>query len=135
MLMNCKQPESMDEAIYFSRRTLEPKGRATAWARKKACPKCKKALMGKPVDKGKIKIRATEYVCPACGYSEPKAEHEKDLVMCVDYECPFCNHKAIGTTSYIPKTYQGVKSRVVICEGCGEKIAITKKMKDPKKKK
>lgn len=124
----------MEELVYFSRRTLEPKGRAVAWAHKKTCPKCKQALMGKPVEKGKVKIRATEYVCPACGYSEPKAEHEKSLVMCVEYDCPKCGHHAIGTTPYPPKTYQGVKARVVTCEACGEKIAITKKMKEPKKK-
>lgn len=133
--MDVKQPESMDELVYFSRRTLEPKGRAIAWAYKKECPKCKKALMGKPVEKGKVKIRATEYVCPECGYDEPKAEHEKELVMYVEYDCPACDHHAIGSTSYVPKTFQGVKSRVVACDACGEKIAITKKMKDPKKKK
>ena len=26
--------------------------------------------MGKPVVKGKVKIRALEYVCPECGYTE-----------------------------------------------------------------
>ncbi|MBD3208930.1 hypothetical protein GF367_00745 [Candidatus Woesearchaeota archaeon] len=132
--MDCKEPESMDELIYFSRRTLEPKGKAMAWAYKQECPKCKKALMGKPVEKGKIKIRATEYVCPACGYAKPKLEHEKELVMCIKYMCPKCDHEGVGTTGYPMKTYQGVKARVVQCEACGEKIAITKKMKDPKKK-
>ena len=129
----CKQPTSMDELVYFSRRTLEPKGRAVAWAHKKPCSECKNGLMGKPVEKGKVKVRATEYVCPSCGYSEQKAAHEKGLVVCVEYDCPRCDHHAISTAPYVMKTYQGVKARVVACDACGEKIAITKKMKEPKK--
>ena len=128
----CQEPTSMDELIYFSRRTLEPKGRVMAWAYKKECPSCHQALMGKPVEKGKVKIRATEYVCPQCGYTESKAEHEKSLILCATYDCPACDHHGTTTTSYVPKTYKGVKARVIVCENCGEKIAITKKMKDLK---
>ena len=133
--MECKQPESMDELVYFTRRTMPPKGRIMAWAHKKECPKCKKALMGKPVDKGKIKIRATKYECPECGYAEEKKEHENQLQVCVDYTCPFCEHKGQTNTEYKRKTWQGVKAYVFVCEGCKEKVGITKKMKAPKKKK
>lgn len=131
--MALKKPESMDEVIYFTRRTLEPKGRVTAWAFKKECPKCKKALMGKPVESGKVRIRATEYVCPACGYTETKAEHEKSLEVCAEYECPACGKTGEATTPYVRKTFQGVKAFVIACGSCGEKIGITKKMKAPKK--
>ena len=133
--MALRQPESMDELVYFTRRTLEPKGRINAWAFKMQCPKCKKALMGKPVEKGKIKIRASEYVCPACGYTEEKAEHEKNLEVCVEYICPKCENSGEATTPYKRKTWQGVPAFVFECGKCGEKLGVTKKMKAPKAKK
>ena len=133
--MTCTQPEGMDEVVYFTRRTLEPKGRVMAWAPKKECPKCKKALMGKPVEKGKVKIRATEYVCPECNYSEEKADHEKDLHVCAEYTCPHCDHEGIAEMPYKRKTFKGVKAFVFQCEECNEKIGITKRMSEPKKKK
>lgn len=125
----------MNEVLYFTRRTLEPKGRVKAWAFKKECPECHSALMGKPVEKGKVKIRATEYVCPKCGYTEEKVAHENTLELSVDYVCPYCEHDGEVTIPFKRKTFQGVKSFVFVCDGCGEKIGITKKMKDPKKKK
>ncbi len=133
--MALKEPESMEEVVYFTRRSLEPKGKLKAWAFKKECPECHKALMGKPVEKGKVKIRATEYVCPNCGYSEPKAEHEATLEVSVKYTCPHCEHEGETTIPFKRKTWQGVKAFVFTCDGCGEKIGITKKMKEPKKKK
>jgi predicted RNA-binding Zn-ribbon protein involved in translation (DUF1610 family) len=131
--MALKQPESMDDLLYFTRRTLEPKGRVMAWAFKKDCPECGKALMGKPVEKGKVKIRAKEYVCPECGHTEDKAEHEKTVELNVQYTCPKCEHQGEATTPYKRKTFKGVKAFVVQCEECGEKIPVTKKMKEPKK--
>ena len=133
--MDCKQPQDMDELIYFTRRTIEPKGRITGWTRKKECPECGKALMGKPVEKGKVKIRATYYVCPECGFEEQKQEHEESLTLCAEYECPHCAKKGVSSAPYKRKTFQGVPSYVVECEHCGEKIPLTKKMKEPKKKK
>lgn len=133
--MALRQPQDMNELIYFTRRTFEPKGRGMAWAFKKQCPKCKGALMGKPVDKGKIKIRATEYVCPACGFSEPKAEHEATLRIFIDYDCPHCGKHGEADLPYKRVTWEGVKAFVATCDSCGGKIGITKKMKDPKKKK
>ncbi|MFP4524537.1 MAG: hypothetical protein ACLFO2_04485 [Candidatus Woesearchaeota archaeon] len=132
--MALKQPESMDDLLYFTRRTLEPKGRVMAWAFKKDCPECGKALMGKPVEKGKVKIRAKEYVCPACGHTEDKQEHEKTVELNVQYTCPACEHQGEATTPYKRKTFKGVKAFVIQCEACGEKIPVTKKMKEPKKK-
>jgi len=133
--MALRQPESMNDVVYFTRRVLEPKGRIIAWAFKIDCPKCKKALMGKPVEKGKVKIRATEYVCPACGYSEEKAEHEKKLKVSVEYTCPACSNESEAEIPYVRKTWQGVKAFIFECGKCGEKIGITKKMKAPKAKK
>ena len=133
--MALEVPSSMDECIYFTRRTEGEKGHLMAWARKKECPSCHKALMGKPVEKGKIKIRATEYVCPSCGHTEAKADHEEGLEVNCIYTCPHCEHKGEATMPYKRKTWQGVKAFVFNCEDCGEKIGITKKMKEPKKKK
>ena len=132
--MALQLPESTDACIYFSRRTLEPKGHVIAWAEKKVCPSCGKAKMGKPVVKGKVKIRATEYVCPACGYTEEKKEHESTLELSAIYTCPYCEHKGEVTIPYKRKTWQGVPAFVFPCESCSEKIAITKKLKEPKKK-
>ncbi|MBN1275547.1 hypothetical protein JXA12_04625 [Candidatus Woesearchaeota archaeon] len=132
--MDCEEPESMDEIIYYTKRTLEPRGRVTAWTKKKQCPRCERALMGKPVEKGKVKIRATTYECPACGYTEEKKEHEESLTLCAAYTCPSCGKEGASSTRYKRKTHQGVPSYVVTCEHCGHTIALTKKMKEPKKK-
>ena len=131
------QPTSMDQCLYFTNRTLENGGKAKAWAFKKDCPKCKKAKMGKPINEktGRPKIRATEYICPECEYTEEKAEHESTLFVQVAYTCPHCKKQGESETPMKRKTYLGVPSYVVLCEHCGEKIAITKKMKAPKKKK
>lgn len=123
-------PESMEDCLYFTNR-----GEILAWAYKKECPKCKHARMGKPVVKGKIKTRATEYVCPECGYTEEKEEHEATLELQSQYTCPHCGKEGESAGDYKRKNYQGVPSYIVICEHCGEKIALTKKLKVPKKKK
>jgi predicted RNA-binding Zn-ribbon protein involved in translation (DUF1610 family) len=128
-----KQPESMEECIYFSNRTMG-EGKARAWVFRKECPKCK-ATMGKPVVKGKVKIRADHYICPKCEFTESKEEHEDSLEMNIVYTCPECKHEGEATTQYKLKTWKGVKAYVFECGGCGEKIGITKKMKEPKVKK
>jgi len=129
-----RQPESMDECLYFSNRSVG-EGQVTAWVYRKECPKCKKEKMGKPVVKGKVKTRATEYVCPTCGYTEQKKEHEESLTLEAAYTCPKCGKEGEGTTKYVRKSYQGVLSYLVSCEHCGENIPITKKLKNIKKKK
>lgn len=124
----------MDECLYFTRRTEGDKGHIMAWAFKKKCPKCG-ALMGKPVEKGKVKIRAKEYVCGECGYTEEKAEHEASLTVSVKYTCPKCEHKGEEEIPFKRKAFQGTQAFVFNCSECGEKIGITKKMKAPKSKK
>lgn len=134
--MEWKEPNSMDECLYFTNRDDEKVGRIMAWVFRVDCPKCKEAKMGKPIDSktGKPKIRAKEYVCPNCGFIEEKEEHEKRCTVMIDYEHT-CGHKGKATTEYKRKTWQGVPSYVFVCEGCGEKVGITKKMKSAKKKK
>ena len=128
--MTLKVPESMDECLYFTNR-----GEILAWAYKKECPKCHKARMGKPVVKGKIKIRAKEYVCPECGYTEEKQEHEESLTIECTYTCPECGKEGEATGPYKRKSYKGVKAFVMECEHCHAKIPLTKKLKEIKKKK
>lgn len=130
-----KEPENMNECLYFTNRTIRDLGKAKAWVYKKICPKCEKVIMGKPVEKGKVRIRAKEYVCPACGYVEEKKEHEESLKLELKYVCPECEHEGEAEAPYIWKTFKGVKSILFNCGECDENIGITKKMKDPKKKK
>jgi predicted RNA-binding Zn-ribbon protein involved in translation (DUF1610 family) len=125
-------PETMDDCLYFTNR-----GEILAWAYKKECTECHKAKMGKPVDPktGKVKTRAKEYVCPECGFTEEKKEHEESLELQSTYTCPHCGQEGESTAQYKRKTYKGIPSFVVACQHCKEIIALTKKLKEPKKKK
>lgn len=138
-----KEPESMDEVCYFSRRDLENgKGDAVAWVFKGTCPKCKKGKMGKPINPktGKAKIRAKEYECPECGYIVEKEEYEDTLECEIKYTCPKCSHKGETTVPFKRKSLKladsasgkarSSKAIVFICEKCNEKLGITKKMKE-----
>ena len=128
-----QEPESMDEVIYFSNRQVGD-GKVRAWVYRKDCPECNKAKMGKPVEKGKVKIRAKEYTCPGCNHTEEKQEHEESLTLEAKYTCPECKKEGEGTTIYKRKSFQGVKAYVIECEHCQAKIPITKKLKAIKKK-
>lgn len=129
-------PKSMNDCLYFTRRSLENGGSIIAWVERRDCTACNKAKMGKPVGKdGKIKIRATEYVCPACGYTEEKKVHEEAATVKVLYTCPHCSHKGEATTPYKRKKFGGVDAYVFACGKCNEKIGVTKKMAEKKKKK
>jgi len=118
----------MDECLYFSNRSIAD-CQVLAWVYRKTCPKCKKAKMGKPVVKGKVKTRAKEYTCPECGYTEEKKEHEESLDLEASYTCPHCGKKGESTAKYVRKTYKGVPSFIVECQHCHEKIPLTKKLK------
>lgn len=134
--MALRFPDSMDECIYFTNRRIG-EGKVIAWVFKEDCPKCKKAKMGKPKNPktGKPKIRATEYICPACNHTIPKKEYEETLSVNIQYTCPECKHEGELTTPFKRKTYKGVSSVIFECQSCNAKIPITKKMKAPKKKK
>jgi len=89
--------------------------------------------MGKPVDKGRIKMRADEYVCPACGYAEKKQEHEESLIMEAQYTCPKCGKEGESSVPYIREKVKGIPAYVVECQYCRAKIPLTKKLKELKK--
>ena len=133
-------PESMDECVYFTRRSLGKKGKAVAWVFREKCPKCKKALMGKPKDDktGKVKSRSKEYVCPACGHIIEKKKYEDTLTCNIQYTCPECgNSEEIQVPFKRKKTQvldeKGKKKSVDAikfkCQKCGKDLLITKKMK------
>ena len=131
------EPDSMDECIYFTRRTLDGgKGKAMAWVLKKNCPKCNKEKMGKPKgDDGHVKIRAKEYTCPSCNHTVSKEEYEPTLTCDVKYTCPHCGKDGEASVPFNRVSFQGVKAVVFPCAACKEKIGVTKKLAEGKKKK
>ena len=131
--MKLKMPNSMNECLYFSNRSIG-EGNVIAWVYRKTCPKCKKAKMGKPIVKGKVKTRADYYECPSCKYQEQKVEHEESLTLEAQYTCPECKKDGEGTSPYKRKSYLGAQAYLVECQHCKAKIPITKKLKELKKK-
>ncbi|MBI2657529.1 hypothetical protein HYX08_02430 [Candidatus Woesearchaeota archaeon] len=132
--MALKKPGSAEECVYFTNRTIGD-GRAMAWVFRKECPKCK-GIMGKPLKKGgKIDKKADHYVCYSCGYQEPNEKAENSLIINVEYKCPHCGNQGETTTEYKRKSFEGVPSYVFECQKCKKKIGLTKKLKEPKKKK
>ncbi|MGV8169151.1 MAG: hypothetical protein ACP5N3_03790 [Candidatus Nanoarchaeia archaeon] len=134
--MALKEPESMDELVYFTRRTTED-GKVRAWVFREKCPKCKKGMMGKPHDEktGKVKIREKEYICPECKHTVPAQEYEDTLTTNIEYTCGGCSKSGQTTAPYKRKTYMGAKAILFECQFCHKKIPITKKMKETKDKK
>jgi len=128
-----KKPNSMEECIYFTNRTIG-NGKVVAWVFRKDCPKCKKAKMGKPVIKGKVATRAKEYVCPNCNYKEEKKQHEGSLIVNIEYTCPNCSFKGEKEIPFKRKKIEGVETLRFQCDKCNSNIDITKKMKEIKKK-
>ena len=138
--MVLKEPTSMEECVYFTNRNLGEKGKIKGWVYRQNCPKCGKALMGKPRGSdGKIKIRATEYVCPACKYTAQKEEYEDTLTFEGKYTCPHCENQGEVQTSFERKkvkVFDEEKQKAVAvetvrfpCSKCGKNIDVTKKMK------
>ena len=135
--MTLKQPTSMDECIYFTRRIINS-GKIKAWVLKELCPKCKKSLMSKPRDPktGKPKIRAEEYKCPECDFTIDKQEYEDSLTINIEYTCQYCNFSGEIQLPFKRKKVQiikqGKKKTVDAirfqCEKCKKNIDITKKM-------
>ena len=134
--MELKEPQSMDELIYMTIRD-DGKFKARAWVFKELCPKCKKGIVAKPKNPktGRPKIRATEYACSECDYRVPKEEYEETLMCNIEYTCPACNNEGKIQVPFKRKTFMGTKAIMFFCEKCNEKLAITKKMKAPKKSK
>ena len=131
--MPLKEPTSVQECVYFTNRTFDT-GRIMVWVFRKICPKCNKEDMGKPKDmKGKVKIRAKEYVCAACKYMEPKEVYEPSLTANAKYKCPHCGAEGEGQISFKRKNIEGIPTLRFACEKCNGYIDVTKKMKEKKK--
>ncbi len=124
-------PDSMDDLVYFTNRSIGT-GKAVVWVYKQLCPKCGKAKMGKPVENGKIKIRAKEYVCPNCGYTVDKKEYEDSLEANIIYVCPECGFNGEKTIPFKRKNIKGVLTLRFQCDKCNANIDVTKKMKEHK---
>ncbi len=133
--MALKQPESMDECIYFTQRSLENgKGSVRVWVFKQACPECRKAIMGKPRDKkGKVRVRAKEYVCPGCGYTLEKKAYEESSTANAEYTCPACGHSGEAQAPFKRKSIEGIPTLRFQCSKCKANIDVTKKLKEKKK--
>jgi predicted RNA-binding Zn-ribbon protein involved in translation (DUF1610 family) len=128
--MALKTPDSMDELIYFTNRTIGS-GKAKMWVFKGMCPKCRKGIMGKPTDKkGKVLIRAKTYVCKECGYTAEKEEYEDTLTASAQYTCPDCGFAGESEVPFKRKKVAGADAVIFTCGKCGKKIPVTKKMKE-----
>ncbi len=133
--MTLRKPESMDECVYFTQRTVGNDGYAMVWVFKQLCPKCKKSMMGKPKDKkGKVLIRAKEYVCPSCNYTVEKKEYEESLTASIEYTCPICKFSGEKEVPFKRKKTEGIDTLRFQCDKCKANIDVTKKMKDKKSK-
>ena len=139
--MTLKEPQSMDECVYFTNRLLDNEGYIRTWVFRELCQKCQKSLMGKPKDKktGRAKIRAEEYECPSCGHKENKEEYEDKLTANIKYKCPYCKNEDDVQVSFKRKKVQRfneekqkketVEALTFDCSKCKKRIEVTKKMK------
>ena len=131
--MALKKAESMEELVYFTSRNIG-EGEATVWVFKQKCDKCKKSIMGKPVDKktGKVKTRATVYTCNSCDNTVEKEEYEDTLTANITYCCPECKKEGEIQTPFKRKRMKGADTLRFQCESCNANIDVTKKMKGAK---
>jgi transcription elongation factor Elf1 len=130
-------PKSMAEVYYHTIRANPDGSKIRAWAFKKTCPECGKGRLSKPLNEktGKYKIRSTEFECTECKHTVSKEEAEEGVMLEATYTCPHCQKEGESEAPYKRKSFKGVKSYIIECEHCGEKIPVTKKMKTPKPKK
>ncbi|MEM4267948.1 MAG: hypothetical protein QXK37_03880 [Candidatus Woesearchaeota archaeon] len=125
------EPENMDDLVYYTNRSIGS-GSAKVWVYRQPCPKCGKAKMGKPVENGKVLIKAKEYLCPACGYIVEKMVYEEGLYAQAKYKCPECGFEGECIVPFKRKNINGVLTLRLKCEMCEANIDVTKKMKEPK---
>ncbi len=129
--MSLREPLSADECVYLTNRFLDDDGSVMCWVFKKTCDKCGKAQMGKPKGpNGKVKIRAKQYVCPACNNATEKVAYEESLTANIRYICPKCVHPGELQIPFKRKKIDGVPALAFACQKCKEKIYVTKKMKE-----
>ena len=125
-------PESIEGLIYWTNRSIGA-GKVACWVQKQDCPQCRKALMGKPTDKaGKVKMRAKEYTCPACGHTVAKEEYEVTLTAEALYTCPHCQKDGEARVPFKRRNIEGVATLRLTCQHCKGNIDVTKKMKQGK---
>ncbi|MFH2028078.1 MAG: hypothetical protein ABIJ08_02995 [Nanoarchaeota archaeon] len=128
-------PKSMDDCLYFTNRTIGEKGKIMAWCLRPDCTGCGKGKLGKPIKKnGKVDKKADYFECPKCKHNMSLTEAENVLKLDVIYTCPECGKSGETQTEYKRKSFKGVQSYVFVCKDCGANIAITKKLKEIKKK-
>lgn len=134
--MTLDLPNNMEELVYFTRRKINGK-QVFCWVEKETCEKCNKGIMAKPKDPktGRPKVRSPIYVCDTCDNEEDKKTYEAKLTAKANFTCPHCGKEGSATAPYKRKTIQGVATLRLNCEHCGGNIDITKKLKEPKKKK
>jgi len=135
------EPKSMDECVYFTSRVFNNNGKARCWVFREKCPKCNKALMGKPRDPktGRIQIRAKEFKCPECGYTLPQQEYEDSLTASIQYTCQYCSHngeiqipfkrKKVKIVDEVEIKSKMIESLRFQCQKCLKNIDITHKLK------
>ena len=135
-----REPSSVDLCVYFTNRNIG-NGKVRAWVFKGMCTKCGKGLMGKPKDEktGKVKIRAKEYACPACGYRVEQEEYEESLMAGIKYICPYCGNedeieipfkrKKVQILDEIEMKKKTVDALRFQCSKCNNNIDVTKKIK------
>ena len=128
-----KQPTSIAELVYITQRS-NGNGSAKVWVFKQNCPKCNKALMGKPVVKGKVLVRAKEYECPSCKFRMEKQQFEETLTASIEYTCPGCSFSGETQVPFKRKKVEGVEALRFQCGKCKANIDVTKKMKEKGKK-
>ena len=138
--MTLKQPTSVDECVYFTRR-MSGTSKIKLWVFRELCPQCKQDLMRKPHNPktGKPKIRAKEYVCPRCKYTIEQKVYEDTLTANIDYVCNYCGYKGELQIPFKRKKIQifdeneqrkkTVDALRFICSKCNKSIDVTKKMK------
>ncbi|MBT3940918.1 hypothetical protein HOF46_02710 [Candidatus Woesearchaeota archaeon] len=126
--MAIQRPKSMSDLDYYTRRVLG-EGKAEVWVFKQKCA-CG-GLLKKPKKKSPI------YVCAECMASVPVEEYEGKQVAGIAYTCPSCKHTAEKEEPFVRKKVgiiikgkrKSVLSFQFVCDSCGEKINVTKKLK------
>lgn len=132
--MALKQPESINELVYLTRREIGENGKIMVWVYKQKCPKCGKGIMGKPKDsRGKVLMRAKEYQCPECKYTAEQKGYEETLKAEAIYTCQSCGYEGEAVIPFKRKKIKGTDALRFNCGKCNAEMLVTKKMKEVKK--
>ena len=132
--MGLKEPKSVSECLYFTKRSIGKDGHVKAWVFRAPCEKC-----GGNMETPKGLKKAKEYTCDSCGHQIEAKEYETSQQVNIQYTCDNCKNsgevqipykrKKVQISSEEDKKKKAVDALQFICGKCGEKINITKKMK------